>query len=330
MAKFGTYKGRDVQRYTIENARGTRLSVLDFGGIWQEFSVLDGGERVNLLLASDDLAGYTQNPFYINRVIGRTAGRIDGGRVGNTQIPGNEGENVLHGGMHGLSEQFFDVTVDANKIQLTTQMTRAIDGFSGTLDVTVTYTLSDEDAVTISFTGKQSEADGVFNPTSHVYFNLGDTADVTAHDLWVNSTQHLAVRADKIPTGEFVANAGSAFDLEKQSDLGGALAELADTAEGGFDDIFVVTGPKIAVLRDRKSGRQITLESTRNGLVVFTGNSFTADMALNHGAGHAWEAVALEAQTLPNSMNLPQFGDVTLRAGETVTHEIIYRYTKDD
>lgn len=336
MEHFGMYKGQNVYLYKVENQNGTRLSVLNFGGIWHEFSVIDGGERINLVLSSARLEGYTDNPFYINRVIGRTAGRIAKGQVPlNGEIyrtPTNEGQHSLHGGGSGFSEHFYAVSQDEQTITLTGEFDATTDGFTGKLELKITYTLTDDDEVIVAFTGTQRQADGVFNPTSHVYFNLADTitTDITDHDLWLNSTQHLAVDADKIPTGQYLDNQNTPYDLQQQSGLGQALQRMQDTDEQGFDDIFVVEGHDTAIARlmDRSSERSIEIYSSRNGLVVFTANSFTPDMKLTHGDGHAWQAVALEAQTLPNSPNIPGFGDITLKQDATRTEIIRYRYVK--
>ncbi|KAI3473493.1 hypothetical protein Pfo_031592 [Paulownia fortunei] len=98
--------------------------------------------------------------------------------------------------------------------------------------------------------------------------------------------------------------------------------------EHGFDDVFVVQDQKIASLKDKVSSRTIDVISHRNGLVVFTANSMTSDMINNHGNGHKWVAVALEPHTLPNSENIPSFGDVRLKKDETRVAEIVYRYHK--
>ena len=52
--QVGSYRGQAVYRYTVENERGTRLSVLNFAAIWDEWSVIDAtGKRVNLVLSAD-------------------------------------------------------------------------------------------------------------------------------------------------------------------------------------------------------------------------------------------------------------------------------------
>lgn len=338
--RFGEHNGQSVYRYTIENAHGTRLSVLNFAGIIQDFSVIDEGELIPLVLSSDDFTDLTRD-YAINRLIGRTAGRIGGAQWQQNdqliQTPANENGHSLHGGPAGFGEQFFDVTVDEEQqtITLSRLQHASEDGFPGDLKMVARYQLTADDRVVIELTGEQLETGGVFNPTVHTYFNLADqqTTDILQHDLQLNSQQHLVLDSDKIPTGHVVDNAGTPFDLTQQS-LAEALQTLKKTTpEGGFDDVFVVKPSltkAVAVLRDQVSGRQISVYSDRNAAVVFTANQLDEATLqnLNRGDGHPWVAVAIEAQNLPNSPNIPSFGDVTLAPGEQRTHTIIYAYEK--
>ncbi|EHN58289.1 aldose epimerase family protein [Oenococcus kitaharae] len=337
---FGRYGKQKVTRYTLVNQHGTKISVLNYAGILQEFSVLDDGKRQQLLLKSDDLSNYTDNDLYLNHIVGRTAGRIkDASFKLNGQdvsLLENENGNSLHGGPQGFSFQFFQVDQadDRGKIVLSKQMTAAEDGFPGDLLLTVSYELSEDDRLTVTFTGQQTGTDGVFNPTLHTYFNLADdeVGDITGHDLWLNSHQHLAFDASKAPDGRLIDNQGP-FDLKNQPDLGKALEQLKKmTAEGGFDDVFLLdqahrvdTDPA-AVITDRSSGRQVRLYSTRNAIVAYSADAIDRALTFNHGAAHPWTAMALEAQTAPNSENIPSLGDVVIRAGSTQTVSIDYQY----
>lgn len=336
---FGKHNDQVVQRYTLENVHGTRLSVLNFAGIIQEFSVYENDERVNLVLSSDDFASLTAD-YNINRIIGRTAGRIADGRWTqndrNIVVPTNENGHALHGGPQGLGEQFFDVSVnqEANTITLKRKQLSELDGFPGDIDIRVTYQLTDDNRVILKFTGKQLETEGVFNPTVHSYFNLANPGvdDLLTHELWLNSQKHVAINDDKIPTGELIDNANTLFDFKKETNLGIVLPKLrSKIKEGGLDDAFLVEPSlvnPVAVLTENNSGRRLSVYSNRNAVVAFTANQLNNDVIknTNRGEGHPWIAVALEAQTLPNSENIPTFGDVQLAVNETAEATIIYAY----
>ena len=126
--KFGTYQGQDVIKYTLTNDNNVSISVLNFAGIWQAYMVPNTrGGRVNLLLSADNIDAYVNPnnaPLYVGRIIGRFGGRIAKGQFDidgvEYKIPANEGNNSLHGGANGLSQQFYDVATkqDQDKLQV--------------------------------------------------------------------------------------------------------------------------------------------------------------------------------------------------------------------
>ncbi|MBE2404355.1 galactose mutarotase, partial [Klebsiella pneumoniae] len=131
---FGLIDGRAVTGYVLSNRRGTRVCVLDLGGIVQEFSVLADGVRENLVVSFDDAASYADNPFQINKQIGRVAGRIRGAAFdinGRTyRVEANEGRNALHGGSHGLAVTRFNaVAADGRSVVLRSRLQQSADGY---------------------------------------------------------------------------------------------------------------------------------------------------------------------------------------------------------
>lgn len=340
--KFGTYRDRDVIRYTLTNDNNVSISILNFAGIWQAFMVPNTrGGRVNLLLGADSFAPYLDHAgLYAGRIIGRVAGRIAKGQFNidgrDYQVPVNEGNNLLHGGANGLAQQFYNVAASkqGDKLQavLTTTIGTATDNLPGTEQVTVTYTLANDNSVTIDFDG-QTDEKTLFNPTSHTYWNLsGEAKTIQGHVLTLNSAYHLQLDADKIPTGKKLINRDTPFDFHHPVVLGTALQHLQEqhNPEGGFDDAFVVRPSNrlahepVAILMDAATGRKIKMYSDRNGLVVYTANGLHVD-GYNRPAG-SWFAIALEGQTLPDAPHHPQFGDIALRPGHPAHYQLRYEY----
>ena len=336
--KFGQFKGQDVIKYTLTNANQVSISVLNYGGIWQGYLVPGkDGKRHNLLLSADSFAAYQEAGYSINRVIGPTAGRIEQGQFTidgqDYQVATNENGNALHGGPTGWGDGYlWDVVVDANNgtITLKKTFTKEDDSYPATVETAVVYTLGEDNSVTLDFYG-ESDAATLFNPTNHTYWNIADEDAPTVEglDLQINSTHHLAVKDGKLPTGELIANANSAYDFKQMNSLGDALNEMLKTPEKGFDDYFVVTPSTtldhepIAVLHDQKSGRTLKMYSDRNGLVMFSTDGMGDQVHLNR-PGRPWMALALEGQTLPDSPHHPAFGDITLRPLQPKHYQIHY------
>lgn len=327
---FGKHDGKTVDEYTLTNDNGVSISVLTFAGLWRKFT--DG--KVNLLLSANDLENYTNNPFFAGRIVGRIGGRLKDGQFTlngkDYQVDQNEGNNSLHGGSNGFANQVWDAATsesnDSLSLQLSKTFSPEVDKFPGKMPTTITYTLFNDNSVTIDFEATTDE-DTLFNPTSHAYWNLGDesTTDILAHTFQANADSHLEFDSEKIATGKLLDNAGTPFDFSKPTVLKKAIDGMQNTTEKGFDDILVVKPSKdtpVATLSDPTSGRSLKVYSERNGLVIFTANSFDDSMTYNRGVGHPYEAVALEAQTLSDTPHHPNFGDVTLHAGETKSYQV--------
>lgn len=332
---FGEFKGQAVTKYVLTNDHGVQAGILDFAGLLQSFKVptKDGG-KADMVLSSENLDEFTNNGFCTNRLIGRVAGRIANGEFTingkDYKVEQNEGKNTLHGGTNGFYNHIWHVdstkvTDDAAAITLSLTLSEKDDTFPGTIHVTATYTLDNDDNLTLKF-GATTDSDTVFNPTNHTYWNMAKASAKTVDNLnlYVNSKNHLAVDGGKIPTGKKVPNEGTPFDFGKPTRLGDALQQMASTKENGFDDIWEVepslTTP-IASLEDPESGRKMTMYSDRNALIMYTMNSDDAAV-YNHGQVHPHLGIAMEAQTLPDTPHHPEFGDITLKPNEEKNYTI--------
>lgn len=334
---FDQYQGHDVTAFHLENDNGVIVTVLSQGGIIREMLLpTKDGQKQNILLAYPATKDYYANPFYVNMMIGTAGGRIKQGQFtidGNTtHVTPNEGQNTLHGGPNGFHSVNWDGKLASTSEGATLTLTHRFDatepGDFPAMTVTTTYTLGNDNRLQVKFTA-ESDAPTIFNPTYHVYFNVSGEKDIKHQILKLNSPHHMDVDTEKIPTGKLLDNTNTPFDFTQSAVLGDAIAGMQDTTEKGFDDIFeVVPGAdnEIATLTDPASKRSVTLQSKRNGLVVFTANSFTPDMNLTLGQGAPYMGVALEAQNLSDATRFENLGDTTLRPGETKSYEIDYQF----
>ncbi|HBF74180.1 MAG TPA: galactose mutarotase [Lactobacillus sp.] len=333
---FDSYKDQKVTAFHLENDNGVRVTVLSQGGIIAEMSVpTKDGQHKNMLLEYPHTADYYANPFYVNMMIGTAAGRIKKGEFTingkTTKVTPNEGQNTLHGGPNGFHSVNWDGELESNTSDARLTLNHHFDSNPGdfpAISVTVTYTLKNDNTLGVQFTGESDEAT-IFNPTYHTYFNVSDEATIKNQTLQLNSHRHMDVDTEKIPTGKMLDNTNTAFDFTTPQKLGTAIDKMQDTTEKGFDDIFEVepssTDQTIAKLSDDASKRAVTLHSSRNGLVVFTANSFTPDMNLTLGKGAPYMGVALEAQNLSDATRFENLGDITLQPGVPKSYEIKYQ-----
>ena len=331
---FGTLPdGQEVYRYNLTNKAGVSVSVLNLGAIIQRWLLADE-QKSDVVLGFDDLQGYLNDECYIGATIGRYANRIAKGQFtlkGETyQLPANLAGNTLHGGTEGFDKRIWDVQVLSEQqdpsIELSLTSPDGDQGFPGTLNTKVCFTLTEDNCLRIEYQG-ESDADTVFNPTQHSYFNLGgqDSGPVTSHQLQVMADHFTPADETGIPTGEVEAVTGSAFDLREMREIQTLLAQddprlkmtngldhnwclNLDTRDGKPTSVAKVVHP---------SGKSMEVKTTMPGMQVYTANFLGEGMKGKAGASYGpYHAFCLETQFYPDAPNKPGFPSATLEAGK--------------
>ena len=191
-------------------------------------------------------------------IVGRVANRIAGAAFtldGATHaLAANNGPNCLHGGRVGFDKRAWAATdLEAGRsVRLAYHSADREEGFPGAVDVTVTYTLSDDGTLEVAMAGAATAATPL-SLAQHSYFNLGGHGggggDVLGHVLTLHGgTHYTPVDATAIPTGEIAPVAGTAFDFTSPHALGERIADVPGPAPGGYDHNIVLfgLGPKAA------------------------------------------------------------------------------------
>lgn len=335
---FDKYQGQQIKKYTLTNRHGVRVSVISLGSTLYELSVptADGHSR-NLVLNYQHSADYLANPFYVCMAIGRVAGRIADGRLvidgKTTQLPQNEGKTTLHGGPYGLNTCIWNGQIaeinGQDVIVMSHHQKSSDDGFPGNMDLRIIYSLDADDVVAIKFITK-ADVNSVFNPTQHTYFNLGNTNTINNHLLKLNAARVLKLDDEKIPTDYQINVAGTPFDFRSPKFLGDGIAEMQNTREKGFDDVFAVQPDghhMIAELSDPASHTTVRIESERDGMIMFTANSFTKDnmnFVRTNGVGNPYLGVALEPMFLAKPRSQHDFSEMEVDQDKKTAYTIKY------
>lgn len=312
--------GEVVTAFTLENSKHTQITAISYGATWQSFSVERDGVKQELLVQFDDLAAYLDNPFHFGNTIGRVGGRlsktdydINGAHF--TLTPNDHG-NVLHSGINGFDAVNWHGEARNLGTAAEINFTHTFDDeFAGQLAAQVTYRLDDEDRLDIIFSGVSTE-NTLFNPMTHVYFNLvGKDQDISQHKLQIASRQHLEVDNHAIPTGNLIDNQNTKFDF----------AHLHALGQEHYDDAWVLDPSRQGEgvrLTSPDESLTLTVDSDRNGAVVFTANP--------DDSSDIKTALAIEMQTLPDAVNHEGFGDIVLPANETKTYTVTYQIKKSE
>ena len=337
-----TGDGAPIARYTLANG-DLRAQIITYGGIITSLHAPDRrGEPGEVTLGFDMLAPYLGRHPYFGAICGRYANRIAGGRFtldGVTYtLARNNGPNALHGGLRGFDRQVW--RAEAGEIggapALSLQLTSpdGDEGYPGTLDVTVVYTLTGANELRIDYTATTDRAT-VLNLTNHTYFNLAGTGDVLGHLLQLDADLFLPTDATQIPTGELRPVRGTPMDFTAPAAIGARLSSddpQIGYGNGGYDHTWVVRrdGPglvRAARVVESRSGRVLEAFTTEPGVHLYTGNNLDGSIRGRNGQTYPkYAALCLEAQHFPDSPNHPEFPTTVLRPGETYRQTTVYRF----
>jgi aldose 1-epimerase len=336
--------GQDVTQYTLKNASGIELRVIDYGGIITSLKTPDrNGAFADIVLGYDDLAGYLKTTPYFGAIIGRYGNRIASAQftldgVSHT-LAANNGPNALHGGVVGFDKVLWTATpfaVDGGTgVRLTYTSKDGEEGYPGTLQVAVTYTLSDSNQLAIDYRATTDKATPV-NLTQHSYFNLaGDgSGDVLQHVVAIDADRFTPVDSTLIPTGALQPVTGTPFDLRTPTAIGAHInsADAQIRNGGGYDHNWVLsrTGAGLAHaarVLEPTSGRTLDVATTEPGIQFYTGNFL--DGTITGKSGHVYKyrnGFCLETQHFPDSPNQPAFPSTILRPGVAYESHTVFSF----
>jgi aldose 1-epimerase len=338
---FGhTQEGIPVREYTLINKHGLMMKVLSLGGIVRELWVPDkNGRFVDVVLGFNSVEEYERNPGYLGAIIGRFANRIAYGRF---QIDGvtyqlalNDGggkrPNALHGGVKGFDKRvwktFAEVTPEGPKVILKLRSHDGEEGYPGNLDVTVIYTLTNENEWKIEYFAT-ADKPTIVNLTQHTYFNLNGGGKIYNHCVLVRAEKYTPVNENLIPTGEIAPVEGTSYDLRKQISIKEAIARLRSEYPNlkGFDINYVLSENHENIERfagsvySEVTGIRMEVYTTQPGLQFYTGNYLQGFQGKYCQIYDEHTGFCLETQHFPNSPNHENFPKTVLRPGD------IYHY----
>jgi aldose 1-epimerase len=339
--------GREVAAVTLRNGNGMSVRILAYGALVQQLTVPGRNGPADVVLGYDGIEGYLSAPNYFGVSVGRYANRIGGARFtldGTTyQLAPNDGPNALHGGVQGFDKRLWEIAdvhsgPASASVTLTYRSPDGEEGYPGTLSVSATYTLSEENELSIDYRAT-TDKPTVVNLTNHAYFNLaGASSGVSVLDsvLTIPADSYTPVDATLIPTGEFRRVEGTAFDFRAPARIGDGIRAGGDEQMRfgrGYDHNWVVSRKPVggvqllARLADSGSGRVMEILSNQPGIQFYSGNFLDGTVTGKAGTIYRQgDALCLEPQVFPDTPNKPEFGSARLDPGDTYHNRIVYRF----
>lgn len=342
---FGkTADGRAVTTYTLTNKKGMSASIIDYGGIVTSIMAPDKtGAMTDVVLGFGAIEGYEKNPApYFGALIGRYGNRI--GKASfklegkEYKLAANNGPNHLHGGIKGFDKavwQAKELPGDEPGLALTYTSKDGEEGYPGTLNVTVAYTLTNANELKIDYAAT-TDKDTVLNLTNHSYFNLAGAGqgDVLGHEIQFFASKFTPVDKGLIPTGELKPVKGTPFDFSTPTAIGARIDAADEQIKlgGGYDHNFVLDSgggalSTAARVREPKSGRTLEVMTTEPGVQFYTGKFLDGTIIGKGGKTYPKHAAfCLETQHFPDSPNKPAFPTTVLKAGAEYKSTTVFRF----
>ncbi len=329
-----------LQVFSIQNDKGIRLSVLNFGGRIISLLVPDKkGVPGSVVLGYESPAQYLERNTYYGATIGRYGNRI---ALGKFTLDGkeytlatNNGANALHGGPRGFHNVYWTITQKGlSVLDMSYQSHDGEEGYPGALHVKVRYTLTDDNELIIDYEATTDQTT-IVNLTHHSFFNLeGEgSGDVLSHNLMINADRFCPVQKGLIPTGELKSVKNTPFDFLKSHAIGGMIADRDEQLQfgQGYDHNWVLNKREdelslAASVTANQSGRTMEVWTTEPGLQFYSGNFLDGSDKGPGGVYGFRSGFCLEAQHFPDSPNHPEFPSTVLRPGEVYRQKTIYKF----
>lgn len=338
---FGkTKSGKEIYRYWLENSKGMKAGVINYGAILVNLFVPDkNGSVADVVLGYDSLEPYFDNGSFFGATIGPNANRtgkaaftLDGHKF---QLDINDGENNLHSHRElGYHKRVWEVSEGNNSVAFSLNDEDGSMGFPGNKRIQVIYTVTGDNGLKIEYDAR-SDKKTIINMTNHTYFNLAghDKGRIHEHVLMLKASAYTPVDSRLIPTGEIAPVLETPFDFTKAKKIGEDIN--ADNGQlkiaGGYDHNWVIDGAdgtvkEFAVLTDPVSGRCLRAYTDLPGVQFYAGNFIEKQTGKENAGYSARSGLCLETQYFPDTANKPDFPSDVFGPDKKYKSTTIYKF----
>ena len=335
---------KDIYIYTLKNTNGMTVEICTYGGTIISASVPNkDGKFLDVVLGYDNLDSYLNGDKYFGALIGRFGNRIQHGKFTlngkEYKLAQNNGENHLHGGLKGFDKAVWDAEIvknNENVLKLSYLSIDGEEGYPGNLNVNVTYTLTEDNAIEIHYNAT-TDQDTIVNLTNHTYFNLSghSSGDVLKQKLMINADKFTVNDEYSIPTGEFRNVENTPMDFRTLTQIGENINNDYDQIifGNGFDHNWALNTngsdkAKAAQAISEDTGIVLDVYTTTPGVQFYSSNFLDgSDIGKDNAVYNKRNAFCLETQFFPNSINCDKFKSPILKAGEEYNHKTVYKFS---
>ncbi len=336
---FGTTNtGENIHLYHMENNSGAYVEIIDYGCRLVKIVVPDRNENMtDVCLGLDTIDGYENDQSSLGAVVGRVANRIKDGKFTlngkQYQLAVNCGTNHLHGGIVGYASKPWDAKIKDDKLCLTMQSADGEEGYPGNLTLTVTYSWSEDNELSILYEAS-TDADTLLNVTNHGYFNLNGagSGDVFSHELFIDADMITELDDSQAPTGVFLPVDGTPFDFRTMHTIGKFMHSDYEQYHkfGTYDHNFIINGTGLreaAVLQSKESGIRMTCFTDMPGMQLYVPRQPIEQPGKGGVIYDSGTSVCLETQYFPDAINHENFPSIVLHPGDAFRSKTLYHFS---
>ncbi len=339
----GDLMGKKVALFILKNNNGLQGAFTNYGARWVTMLVPDRNNALtDVIVGHDDVNNFAESgaPFF-GATIGRYGNRIKNGQftldAKKYQLDVNNGPNTLHGGKGGFHNVMWDGVQQGDSSVVFTYLSKDGEmGFPGTLNVKVTYTLGNDNAMHIAYEAS-TDKKTVVNLTNHAFFNLNgvNSGTINNHLLQVMADEYTPVDSTLIPTGTMEKVSGTPFDFTQATAIGARVNDSSNTQlkyGKGYDHNFVLRkalgNNPAAIAQGDASGIVMTVFTEEPGLQFYGGNFMQSKNTIKGGKKDDFRtSFCLETQHFPDSPNQPRFPSTILEPGQTYRTHSSYQFS---
>lgn len=319
-----------MEEYLLTNNRGLSLVVSSFGAGVRSLSL----NNKRLILELNREQDYRDSTMYFGKTLGRVCGRTENIITidsNNYELLAGDDNIVLHGGGN-LSFSFKDFKSKASATRTDKSVTFSYlskdleNGYPGNLNVSITYTLlNDENTFTILFKAK-SDKDTIVNLTNHIYWAINEEGldkqylYVDASEISTFQPNSLLIDGQRNITDKY--NFSTLTPLKEKLDLIAFDDDSLKTIDHTFLFNDIKTDAPRIILTDNKikvscftdyPAANIFADLTREPVSFANGSDFTTKDR---------RAIAFEPQKFVKD-------DLILKANEEYNHFITYKIEEE-
>lgn len=247
-----TINGKETDLFILSNDNNAEIAVTNYGGAILTIMVPDkNGNIENVIQGHDTIENVINSPEpFLSTLIGRYGNRIAKGKF---KLDGkeynltiNNGPNSLHGGPTGFHARVWDAEQTSKQSVTLHYLSKdGEEGFPGNLDITVVYTLSNDNELIITYTAI-TDKKTLVNLTHHAFFSLSGvkapTASVENNILTINADFYTPIDEVSIPTGEISKVEGTPMDFRTPQIVGSRINDKFQQLifGTGYDHCYVL------------------------------------------------------------------------------------------